>query len=82
MNRYRLVWPNEQSTTYRNHVTLDPRPVEIIAAYFTYCTLNEGPNPVALQFWESEQQEHPLYTFFEFPCYIECRPYVPANVQE
>ena len=66
MKRFRLVWPDDLTTTYRNAVVEDPRPTEIIADDFNYTSVADSL--VSVNFLVNDVQK---YTFYEKPLFIE-----------
>lgn len=66
MKRFRLVWPDDLTTTYRNTVVEDPRPTEIIADDFNYTSI--ANSFVSINFVIDDVQK---YTFYEKPIFIE-----------
>lgn len=69
MKRYRLVWPDDLTTTYRNTVVEDPRPTEIICDEINYASIEN--KPFGLNVWANGNEIEPKYVFYSFPLFTE-----------
>jgi hypothetical protein len=69
MKRYRLHWPDDLTTTYRNSVVEDPRPRDIICYELNYFSVEGRIHGINI--WEGENDEIPKYVFYQMSLFCE-----------